>query len=693
MSTPRGSETTGRHSDVVLVSMPFGPVFSPSLGLSLLKAGLTARQICATIRYFTIPFAEQIGEAFYSGIAEGKRPPLQMLAGEWIFARMACPNSPADDAAYVEDILGRGSEWARRTFSRAVTAACVRRLLDARDQVNAFLDRCLDQILADRPRIVGFTSVFQQHLASLALARRLKAVQPEIAVVFGGANCEGVMGAETVRQFPFVDAAVSGEGDVVFPELVRRLLAAESLDGLGGVRTPKGIGAELADGTFANAPMVSNLDDLPHPDFEDYFDQFAKSRFDRAWYPHLSFETSRGCWWGERRHCTFCGLNGGSMTFRSKSARRAVDELVSLTTRYPNSDVQVVDNILDPRYFKGALPELAARRLDVTLFYETKSNLKKDQVRLLAASGIRRIQPGIESFSDPVLELMRKGVSALQNIQLLKWCKELGVDPRWNFLWGFPGEPPEEYARMAQLVPHLVHLAPPGGISAIRLDRFSPNFFGAEHLGFTDITPLPSYRAVYSLSDAAVANLAYYFTFRYRQPQDAVRYVRPLVQALRSWKKMAAGSELFAVDTGADLLICDFRLGRPEGLPYGRNDVVRREPLTVLRGLDRTLYRLCDAASDLSQLARALEQQGAGPIPPEEIARQLDPYVSQGLMIRDGSRYLALAVPVGEYQPSRAAMKRFYRLLGSMGSRQPSPIAQPEELVVRQPVLTREGRS
>jgi hypothetical protein len=31
---------------------------------------------------------------------------------------------------------------------------------------------------------------------------------------------------------------------------------------------------------------------------------------------------------------------------------------------------------------------------------------------------------------------MRKGVTALQNIQLLKWCTELGVRPYWNVLWG-----------------------------------------------------------------------------------------------------------------------------------------------------------------------------------------------------------------------------------------------------------------
>src|SRR5512144_1002972 len=108
----------------------------------------------------------------------------------------------------------------------------------------------------------------------------------------------------------------------------------------------------------------------------------------------------------------------------------------------------------------------------MALFYEVKSNLRKEQVKQLRDAGITEIQPGIESFSDAVLKLMRKGVSALQNIQLLKWCKEFGVQPRWNVLWGFPGEAGEEYERMAAMIPLLAHLPPPVSASGLRLDRF-----------------------------------------------------------------------------------------------------------------------------------------------------------------------------------------------------------------------------
>ena len=53
---------------------------------------------------------------------------------------------------------------------------------------------------------------------------------------------------------------------------------------------------------------------------------------------------------------------------------------------------------------------------------------------------------------------MKKGVTALQNIQVLKWCRELGIIPSWNIIWGFPGEPQDAYDEMVKVVSLLVHL-------------------------------------------------------------------------------------------------------------------------------------------------------------------------------------------------------------------------------------------
>ena len=622
--------------------MPFGELFSPSMGLSLLKGALNRDDVASVIRYFGLPFARRIGRPLYFDLSTDDRLSARQLTGEWLFAASLFDRTAEDDEQYFDDILRCRSGWVIEDVA-PLHPATIRRLAENRRHVEPFLDECVEEVLALRPRLVGFTTVFQQHVASLALARRLKARAPNVTIVFGGSNCEGVMGAETVRQFPFVDAAVSGEGDLIFPEIVQRVLKGSPLAGLDGVKTRATVRREFLFGSFDNAPPVRDMNALPYPDFDDFFDEFNATGFKSTWQPRLFFETSRGCWWGEKRHCTFCGLNGQTMEFRSKSGARALEELTFIVERHPGCDIQVVDNILDMRYFNDFLPALAASDLEVELFYETKANLKKEQVRALRDAGVTSIQPGIESFSDNVLTLMRKGVTTLQNIQLLKWCTELGVRPYWNVLWGFPGEPPEDYERMAAIVPLLTHLVPPIGFGGLRLDRFSPNFFDAAKLGFTNVRPLPAYHHVYPLTAPAVANLAYHFGFDYAREQRVHDYIGPLLTELRAWKSLKGESTLFHADVDGKLAICDTR-------------PAARAAVAVLDDLERFLYLQCDSIADVRRLADVAHAEGFEATE-ETIVARLEPLCAKGLMLRDGRRYLALAVKLGTYKPSRAAKR------------------------------------
>ena len=641
------------RADVVLVSMPFGELFSPSMGLSLLKGALNRDGVPSVIRYFGLPFARRIGRPLYFDLSTDDRLSARQLAGEWLFAAALFDRTSADDERYFNDILRCRSGWVIEDVP-PLHPATIRRLADSRRHVEPFLDDCVEEVLALRPRLVGFTSVFQQHVASLALARRLKERAPDLTIVFGGSNCEGVMGAETVRQFPFVDAAVSGEGDLIFPEIVQRVLKGAPLAGLDGVKTRETVRREFLFGAFDNAPPVRDMNALPYPDFDDFFDEFNATGFRSTWQPRLFFETSRGCWWGEKKHCTFCGLNGQTMEFRSKSGARALEELTFIVERHPGCEIQVVDNILDMRYFNDFLPALAASDLEVELFYETKANLKKEQVRALRDAGVMSIQPGIESFGDNVLALMRKGVTALQNIQLLKWCTELGVRPYWNVLWGFPGEPPEDYQRMAAIVPLLTHLVPPIGFGGLRLDRFSPNFFDAEKLGFTNVRPLPAYHHVYPLHAPAVANLAYHFGFDYAREQRVDDYIGPLLTALRAWKSLTGESTLYHEEVDGRLAIVDTRPCPPK--LEERRGTAARAAVTVLDDLDRFLYLQCDAIADVRRLVEAAHA-GGFEATETSIVERLEPLCAKGLMLRDGRRYLALAVQLGTYKPPRAARR------------------------------------
>lgn len=647
-------------ADLLLVSMPFGPqVLQPSLGLSLLHAAAKSAGVSSKVLYFTLKFAEKIGLNSYADVAYSE-PTVRGFAGEWVFNGVLFKEWPHDIDGYIEEVLRAKSPgfWEARSNLKPASDEVIQKILDIRKLTPDFVEECLHTVLSYQPRIVGFTSTFQQQIAALSLAKRIKEEAPHITIVFGGANCEGVMAAEIVRQFAFVDATVSGEGDIAFPAMLERVLNGQAYDDLPGVNTRQNVTYSKLNGLrYSSAPMVRDMDALPYPDFDDFFAQFEQADLgaDKTRSrPRIMFETSRGCWWGEKSHCTFCGLNGGTMGFRAKSERRAMDELLTLNERFPNAAVSVTDNILDMRYFRNFVPELAERKIGVELFYEVKANLRKEQIRYLRDAGIVDIQPGIESFSDHVLKLMRKGVKGLQNIQLLKWCKEYSVRPHWNMLWGFPGEREEDYQKTAELMPHLVHLPPAGGGGTIRLDRFSPNFNEAESIGFTDVTPYPSYNFIYPFAQDVVANLAYFFTFRYKEPRDMDQCVGLLRQGMVAWKEAHETSDLFFVDKGEKLLMWDLR-------------PLATAPLTVLDGVLRDIILACDAICPLRKLRDLASERLGRSLNESELRDLVSPLLERRLLIEQNGAFLGLAIPLGEYSPSGKVLEKFEATLDNLG--------------------------
>lgn len=648
---PSSTASSVEHRDVLLISMPFGPLYRPSLGLSLLQAGLDSRNLSSEILYFTFSLAGLISPSLYNQIAEGY-PDATSLTGEWIFAEALFKRDSSDIRGYINDVLrGRSAADLDSGYHGESAVPRLKQLdefiegvMAAREKVEGFLDDCLRQVIERRPSLVGFTNVFQQQVASLCLAKRLKARAPETFIIFGGANCEGVMGSELMRRFAFIDAVVSGEGDIIFPEIAHRVINKESISDLQGVRSRDRKTVALVADHQANAPSVHDLNSLPYPSYDAFFRQLKAAGLAERSKARLLFETSRGCWWGEKNHCTFCGLNGATMFYRSKSAQRALDELVLLTKRHPGCDVEVVDNILDWTYFREFIPALISQRLNVELYYEVKANLKREQVRLLREAGIRKIQPGIESLSTHTLKLMRKGVSRLQNIQLLKWCKEFGVEPFWNLLWGFPGELPEEYARMAELIPLITHLKPPESAGSLRLDRFSPLFDKADEFGLMNIKPCPAYQHIYPFPPESLANLAYYFTFDYRSEQNVEHYTRPLAEQVLEWKAVHGASDLFSKDFGTFLLICDLR-------------PVALKRITVLTGLQRELYLLCHTASTISEIKRTIELRSGESASEQQITELFQPLIESHLLIQDECTFLNLAIPLGIYAPKRSTLE------------------------------------
>jgi ribosomal peptide maturation radical SAM protein 1 len=626
---------------VVFFSMPFAEVDRPSLALSLLRAELAQEGIASRIIYANIRYASRVGPYLYQFIAGG-RPATYHLLGEWVFSPWLDrdPAERAGDLSYLDSLLtGFASSW--EWWAQHVPDAPKQAIGRIRREIDGFLAECVSALPFEDVKLVGFTSCFQQQVPSLVLARLLKERYPHLTIVFGGANVEGSMGKATVQAFPWVDVVVSGEGDRAIVELARAVLSGQDPSGIPGVIT-KDTGM-VPPGSWVE------LDSLPYPEYDDYFEQWEAAPTLHVMEPSIMLETSRGCWWGQKSHCTFCGLNGLGLAYRSKSPARAVAEILALDARYGHRAKTLIaaDNIVDYRYFDTVLPTLAARGKQYDLFYETKANLRKTQVEAFDRVGFRHVQPGIESLSTPVLRLMRKGTTAIQNVQVLKWFQEFGILASWNVLTGFPGEQADWYRESADLAQRLYHLAPPVGSARIRLDRFSPLFDEPDALGVTHIRPRPAYRIIFpDVPDALLFQMAYYFDFD-EDPALPPGYTRPLEDAVVQWKEYHHRAGLFYWDASTRLVLVD----------------TRREVAVWV--LDRRYLGLLDALDSIRTVPALVEALGLDADTVTQALRQLD---AHGWIVREGGRHLSLAIKLGRYQPKPGVLGALASLVRPDGS-------------------------
>lgn len=610
---------------VLFVCMPFAGIDRPALGVSLLKSILAREGQASEVAYLNLWYAEMIGAADYGWVGDvgGSQEcvPHTAMAGDWLFSQFHYGPGALDGEGFIEEIL-------RGPTSRLAEAQ-IARIRALRATVARFIDRCLRTIRWDDYAIIGFTTTFEQNMASLALAARIKERYPHLVIVFGGANCEGPMGAELHEQYPFIDYVASGEADVSFPALVRALREGRSTDGIRGIFRRRPDGGTWTDGP---AELFRDLDGLPYPDFDDYFAALANLRIGGTIAPALQMETARGCWWGERSHCSFCGLNGDTMRFRAKQPDRAFEELRYLVERHGVPHVQFVDNILDLGYLDTFLPRIAQELPGLVLFYETKSNLKPAHIRTLRAAGVRYVQPGIESLSTPVLKLMGKGVSALQNVMFLRECAAAGVQAAWNVLYGFPGEDPAEYQTVLARLEALTHLAPPDAVGQIRLDRFSPNYEGAASLGIENVRPLPAYQYIYPFDDEALARVCYFFEYDYRDGRNPNEYAGALQALWHEWRAAPPGTLLLHERAGGRAVIEDTRFNRV-------TDSIALDPV------QREVYVCCFEPRTVAAVIEHLERRFAPRrFDAARVEALLQALVEERVMVDERGRYLSVAL-------------------------------------------------
>jgi ribosomal peptide maturation radical SAM protein 1 len=623
-----------------LVTMPYSRIELSSVALGLLQATLKRDGLEARSIYANILFAEKIGTLAYTRVSLF-RPRLGVA--EWTFAHIAFPEFSPDINEYLKLVMTVNEVYASIDRNELEDL-----LFGVRRNAETFIDEMAGLILDGGPRIVGCSSTFCQHVPSLALLRRIRELAPEIVTVMGGANCETIMGKSTHALFPWVDYVVSGEADGLISPLTRQILengkevAKENLPvGVFGPAHRKVRYPENPCNSPDRAPraLTESLNNCPTPDFHDFVDTIQSvSGIRDLIVPGLTVESSRGCWWGQRKGCVFCGFNGKGMKFRSKDPGKFVDELAELRRLYGIDGIETVDNILDMNYLKTVLPMIKSAGSPYRLYYEIKSNLQRNHVRILREAGVIWVQTGIESLNTNILKLMNKGCKAWQNIQILKWLREFGIRVHWNMLFDFPGDKDEWYSSISDIVPLLTHLQSPVKVVPLEFCRFSVYHENQKLFGLK-LRASSALNYVYPVNQNQLDDLVYFFEDEVRSagelnPIVALLTERQVFKILRrrieEWRQLFwfQKVKLEMEIVGDELVIRDTR---PLAVAYCH----------IYNGLKRDIYLAADGAPQKETLIQKFAESGTKVGEIEEICQE---FLDNKLALEIDGRFLGLAV-------------------------------------------------
>lgn len=499
--------------DALIIIPPFGGIDRPSLGAHILQSTAKKHDYKVDVLYCNLLLARQIGVKLYEYICYA---PSTGLIGERFFSSAAYnlnavslyPNK--ENTGCIRTSRDTQLEGFLEEYKKKSTLVC------------DWIDELTTQILKRSYPIIGCSTTFEQTSSSISLLNRIKRKNRSIITIIGGANCEDQMADGIATLSDSIDYIFSGESEISF---VNFLNAIKN----GRIPSSRVIYGEL----------TKQLSDIPIVNYSDYYKQLgllniSKEDLSEIWLP---YESSRGCWWGEKHHCLFCGINGEGIKYREKDAEQVLYELTALIKEHPTNKVCMVDNIMPHTYFKSLLPKLASKNNKYHFFYEQKANLNIDQVLLLKKAGVNIIQPGIEAVSTPLLKMMQKGVTAKQNIALLRYARMADLYVNWNILHSFPHDIAKWYDDTIEVLHNVTHLNPPTGSYGLSIDRFSPYFDQSERYSLLNLRPIHSYYEVFP-STSDIGKIAYHFEADYPSASKDNEFILGAIeQEINFWRQ------------------------------------------------------------------------------------------------------------------------------------------------------------
>jgi ribosomal peptide maturation radical SAM protein 1 len=599
---------------MALVSTPW-PLFDrPSMQLGALKAFVERERPEIHVEAFHVylKIAGAIGYPLYHAVSESS----------WIA-----------ESAYAALLFPERMETITRYWRRKCRSHSILNSLDFKDfcrQIQAASIEFLEAQAWDRYLLVGFSICLSQLTSSLYFMREIKRRFPRVRMVAGGSACAGALGESLVRNFPEIDYAIGGEGELPLLQLVGAMQARDPVPPVQAIP-----GLIRNKGPFAGEEpqQLSNLDDLPIPDYTDYFRDLASLGARHAFLPRLPLEMSRGCWWNKRGSgCAFCNLNLQWRGYRAKSPGRTVREIETLVNRYQVLSLSFMDNLVPAGRLKERFHQIEELGLDLRLFCELRAGTTRDELEAMAAAGMREVQVGIESLSTGLLKKINKGTRAIDNLEIMKTCERRELpDLNGNLILGFPSSDPEDVEETLRNLDFAFPFRPLKGID-LWLGYGSPLWRDPGHYGIRVRGNHPDYRHLLppeKFRELRLMLLGYQGGIKAQR-----RMWKPVRKKLGEWRSFYSRMHR---EPGFEPIL-SYRDGKTFMIIRERR--LDADTMTHrLKGTSREIYLFCETRRSIAEILERFPKIGE-----DRMLPFLRMMVDKRLMFREGEQYLSLAV-------------------------------------------------
>lgn len=622
-------ERTSQLERIALVSTPW-PLYSrPSIQVGTLKAYLKAQfpELKVHALHVYLKVAERIGYKLYRAISERT----------WLA-----------ESVYAALLFSERTEEIEKMFRREARGKphlCDIDFKTLTSQVRDASDGFIYGLDWGRCTLVGFSICLCQLTSSLYFINRIKQRFPNLAIVIGGSMFAGESTRNLFKVFPEIDFVVNGEGELPLSQLVRHLIDSqnrEDIPPITGVVTRN----NATDCTSAPAPFcqVEALNSLPPPDYDDYFHMLKTFSPQKTFFPTVPAEISRGCWWrhpqtdGRNSGCAFCNLNLQWDGYRSKSPTQVVSEIDHLTSKHKTLSVAFTDNLLPMKTSTRIFEQLSGLNKDFRFFGEMRASTPRRVLKAMRAAGMHEVQIGIEALSTRLLKKLNKGTTAIQNLEIMKHCEDLGIANVSNLILHFPGSDERDVEETLRNIEFALPFRPLRSVH-FWLGLGSPVWQNSRTFGLRAVFNHPNYTVLFPRDISRSMHFmiqAYHGDLGYQR-----KLWEPVKKKVRAWKKAYAEIQKGSSHTR----ILSFRDGRDFLIIYQKR--LKSEPLTHrLVGMSRRIYLFCQKHRSLKMILARFPA-----VAEDRIVPFLRMMVDKKLMFEENGKYLSLAVRVSPTSP------------------------------------------